>query len=489
MNFSKEYFIDKKDAELAYNFRRLSIRTFVLIIIFLAAVYLINYNQKKELTTAQLLAHTENVISQTEHTISLVKDYETIARGFIITNNEDFLTPVTNTKDSLKKTISNLRNLIKDNLIQQTRIDSLAGYISKKFFVLDHGIELRRDSGLDAVLKLAPTGKGKKYMDTIRMIGNNIQQQEGELLVKRSAENKHAIFINRVTLFVCLLIFFILLIILFWQAGFNLKKYNNRQKEVNSILRQLAGSLMEAQKIAHLGSWEWDIEKNVEKWSDEQFRIFGLEPGSIKVTHELFLDAIHPGDRANVELAIAAAVNTQQLYNTYFRIVQPDGNVRHVHAMGKLYTENGKVCAMAGTTQDITAEVINEKEKTQLAKILHKSNKAARIGWWETDLVTGKRKWSSVTKEIMEVDLSFEPENNFDFLFINNLHSREKMKQVFSNAVLYGTPYDIEFDTVTLKGNLIKVRAIGQPEFEDGKCVKVYGIFQQLASSKQHQPQ
>ena len=257
---------------------------------------------------------------------------------------------------------------------------------------------------------------------------------------------------------------------------------------MNGILLQLAQGLMNAQKIAHLGSWEWKVDTGIEKWSDEQYRIFGYEPGSVNITHELFLNALHPGDRSNVESTIADAVNTQKPYNIYFRIIQPGGTIRHVDAFGEVYVENGKVSVVAGTIQDITTQVMKEKEKTQLAQVLDKTNKAARVGWWEADLLSGKRKWSSVTKEIMEVAEDFEPEGNFSFHFIKDAKSREKMEQAFSDAVLHGKAYDIEIDIVTAKGNMIEVRAIGQPEFEDGQCVRLYGIFQQLTLSKQQQP-
>ena len=488
MIFSKQYFIDQKDAEVAYNFRRLFIRTIFLIIIFFTAVYLINYNQKKQSTAGQLLAHTKDVIYHTEKTVSLVKDYETSARGFTISGKEEFLEPVKNTKDSIEKCLVKLKDYISDNPLQVSSADSLTSYIQKRLNISDYIIYLRRDSSLKSALDYVSSGTGKRCMDTIRVIEKNIVERENQILQQRSVANEKAVVINRITLFACLLLFFVLLIILFWQAWFNLKEYNNRQKEVNGILLQLAQGLMNAQKIAHLGSWEWNVDTGIEKWSDEQYRIFGYEPGSVNITHELFLNALHPGDRSNVESTIADAVNTQKPYNIYFRIIQPGGTIRHVDAFGEVYVENGKVSVVAGTIQDITTQVMKEKEKTQLAQVLDKTNKAARVGWWEADLLSGKRKWSSVTKEIMEVSEDFEPEGNFSFHFIKDAKNREKMEQAFSDAVLHGKAYDIEIDIVTAKGNMIEVRAIGQPEFEDGQCVRLYGIFQQLTLSKQQQP-
>jgi CHASE3 domain sensor protein len=334
VNFSKQYFIDKKDAQLAYSFRRLFIRTIILTVLFLVAVYIINYNQKQALTTGQLLAHTKEVIFQSEKTISLVKDYETSARGFVISGNSDFLQPFINIKDSVKNSIGNLKQLVKDNSSQQASIDSLAGYIHKRFLVSDSSIRLRKESGLTPALQFVSTGMGKRYMDTIRMIESHIQQRENELLAKRALANGRAVIINRVTLVGCLLLFFIVLVILFWQAWFNLREYNNRHREVNIILGQLAKSLMNAQQIAHIGSWEWDVTANEEKWSDEMYRIFGYENTQVKITHALFENAVYLPDREMVRSTIANAIEKKIPYDIFFRVMQPNGTIRNVHALG-----------------------------------------------------------------------------------------------------------------------------------------------------------
>ncbi len=488
MNFKKQYFLDKKDAELAYNFRRLFIRAIVLIIVFLLVVFIINYNQKRAFATAQLLVHTKDVIFQSEKTISLVKDYETSARGFAISGKEEFLEPVRNTKDSIKNAVLQLRRLTSDNPSQQTTVDSLSDYIQKRIIISDSSIYLRKHIGLNSALEFISNGFGKKCMDTIRILEKKIQQRENELLAQSKSANIKATIINQVTLLISLFTFFIVLIILFWQAWFNLKKYNNRQTEVNSILRQLAQSLMNAQKIAHIGSWQWNVITNEEKWSDEQYRIFGYEPGAIPVTHEFFLNAIHPCDRAMVETTIADAVGEKKPYNIRFRIIQPGGALRHINALGEVYLNQQQPEIMAGTMQDITEQIIKEKEKEQLAGMLEKINEVARIGWWEADLITGKRKWSNVTKEILEVMPDFEPGADSDVFFIKEKQSREMMENVFSEAVINGTPYDITLPFVTAKGNSMLARAIGQAEFEDGQCIRVYGVLQHIILQNEFQP-
>ncbi len=74
-------------------------------------------------------------------------------------------------------------------------------------------------------------------------------------------------------------------------------------KQAEEALRKSEGSLAEAQRIAHIGSWELDIVSNTLTWSDEVYRMFGLEPQQFEATYEAFLDNIHPDDREMVNKA------------------------------------------------------------------------------------------------------------------------------------------------------------------------------------------
>jgi PAS domain S-box-containing protein len=127
-------------------------------------------------------------------------------------------------------------------------------------------------------------------------------------------------------------------------------------QQENEILRQRTDSLTEAQRIGHLGNWDWDIVDNSLTWSDEVFRIFGMEPQQQKVTYDLFLQAVHPEDREALEGHVREALEGASTYSMDHRVVQPDGSVRHVHEQGEVRRDGGgKPARMLGTVLDITA--------------------------------------------------------------------------------------------------------------------------------------
>jgi len=114
-------------------------------------------------------------------------------------------------------------------------------------------------------------------------------------------------------------------------------------------------SLANAQHIAHLGNWNWNIVTNELRWSDEVYRIFGLEPQEFGATYETFLDTVHPEDTQLVRDSVDAALYQGASYSIDHRIVLPEGSVRFVHEQAEVtFNESGEPVRMDGTVQDIT---------------------------------------------------------------------------------------------------------------------------------------
>ncbi len=132
-------------------------------------------------------------------------------------------------------------------------------------------------------------------------------------------------------------------------------------RQADATLRSSRLNLQKAQKIAHLGSWERDIETGKEEWSDEMFRVFGFQPGEVEPTYDLFVNSLHPLDRERVLAAIQNTLNTNGPYNAEFRIVLPNGRGKTVLAQGEVYRDlNSRALKMLGTILDIT-----ERKKTE----------------------------------------------------------------------------------------------------------------------------
>ncbi|BAP55662.1 PAS/PAC sensor hybrid histidine kinase [Thioploca ingrica] len=129
----------------------------------------------------------------------------------------------------------------------------------------------------------------------------------------------------------------------------------SNRKQMEEALRRSQENLEKAQQIAHLGSWEWNIQTGEEIWSREQYRIFGYEPGETQASYDLFLNGLHPHDKDKVFEAIDKVLKGKQPYHLEFRIGLPNHEERTVFAQGEVYRDiNGKPIRMLGTVLDIT---------------------------------------------------------------------------------------------------------------------------------------
>ncbi len=134
------------------------------------------------------------------------------------------------------------------------------------------------------------------------------------------------------------------------------------RKQAEEEIRESGESLARAQEIAHVGSWELDLVNDELAWSDEIYRIFGLNPQEFGATYEGFLKSVHPDDREMVNKAYTDSVESKTPYDVVHRILRPDGEVRFVHEKSvDVCDETGKAIRSVGTVQDITERVQTEE--------------------------------------------------------------------------------------------------------------------------------
>ena len=128
------------------------------------------------------------------------------------------------------------------------------------------------------------------------------------------------------------------------------------RKHVEQALQQRDRELIEAQRVARLGSWEWDLVTDVVTWSDQLYRVLGLEPGAAEPSRERFLAQVHPGDRRLAEERLQAALDGGDGFEFETRIVRPDGGQVWVRSGGTVTRDDtGTPVRMRGTALDITA--------------------------------------------------------------------------------------------------------------------------------------
>jgi len=152
-----------------------------------------------------------------------------------------------------------------------------------------------------------------------------------------------------------------------------------RQAEEN--LKQSEAQLAKAQRIASLGSWEWDILQDKILWSEETRRLYGFTAEDHGSEIARCIDRVHPDDRQSVHDALATSAQSGQPYSCDHRVILPDGTIRIMRGIGEVLLDaSGKPVKIIGTTQDITKTKIAEEALRQSEEQLRQSQKMEAVG-------------------------------------------------------------------------------------------------------------
>lgn len=178
-------------------------------------------------------------------------------------------------------------------------------------------------------------------------------------------------------------------IIILGTLSFTYYIYKSRKllKQRETHLATITQSMNKAQSIAQLGSWDWDIKNNALWWSDEIYRIFGLQPQEFEATYEAFLKHVHPDDKEAVNKAVNTALSTKTDYHIIHRVIKKDGSECRVSEEASIkLDEKGVPVHMVGIIHDITQEYEREKALQKSEKEFRDLAENAMIGIYRTDI-------------------------------------------------------------------------------------------------------
>ena len=374
--------------------------------------YAVYKSNQKLLDSQHRKQHLAEERTQIDRILSIAKDIENTSRGFIITNNNAFLEPLSTAKKTVFVAIGQLKQLTGNNKLQQQRIDSINIYMVKLLDFSLKMVKLRSEQGLTSTAIYAYTMQGKYYIDHINQIISIIQQDVLALLKQENYTNEHNIAVfNKFLVIVCISIagFNILLIIaigkyllqnkekenraaelviankeLLFQndekekraeelaiANLELSFQNEERRIAEKNLFQSESRLKEAQAISHIGNFDIDLVKYTDVWSDGMYKIYGIDKGTVTPSIELFLSFIHPDDLEYVTISVNKAYKNCKSFPIDFRFIHESGNIRygHLEAKFKLSKERSP-CRLFGILQDVTELKLAEIERIKMVNDL-----------------------------------------------------------------------------------------------------------------------
>lgn len=220
--------------------------------------------------------------------------------------------------------------------------------------------------------------------------------------------------------------------------------------------------------------------------SDQTKAITGYEPFDIVDNYQLsFAQIVHPDDVQHIETVINEQVALKLPWSVEYRLIALDGNVHWVHEKGQgVYDSQGNVLYLDGFILDITERYNTQLQLYRQQSLLETMSKQGQIGAWEVDLEANTIYWSEEVKAIHEVSDDFEPVITQALDFYKEGEHRDKISELFENAVIRGDSWDVELIIITQTGKERWVKSIGQVELKDERCVRVYGSFQNIDTYK-----
>jgi len=249
----------------------------------------------------------------------------------------------------------------------------------------------------------------------------------------------------------------------------------SRQKRVEQRYVESQERLSLAVESSGLGIWTWDVVSGRVSWSEECYRIHGVEKGQFAGTVEAFADLVHPEDRERVLTAVQAAIAAHAPYVSEFRIVKPTGEVAWVTNRGRAgYASDGTPVSVVGTIGDITA-------LKQTAMALHAALSASRTGTFQWNIVNNSLTWDDELDRLFGLEPGRTVRSLDQFISLVHPDDRAQVAGACERCRTDGADFDLEYRVVLPDGRIrwlydrgLTFRdAAGRPVSMTGACVDI----------------
>jgi PAS domain S-box-containing protein len=242
------------------------------------------------------------------------------------------------------------------------------------------------------------------------------------------------------------------------------------QKTLAELSRELQESkarLEEAQRVAHVGHWEWDLATDVVVWSDETYRIFGLSPQERPMDLATVHSMVQPEDRELVYRAAEEALQSGNPADIEHRLVRPDGEVRTIHSVGTVKRDSsGRAYEMFGTVQDITERKRSEEALKRSQFYLSEGQRIAHIGSWAFD--DSGHYWSDELYKIYGLDPRNGAPTVDEYLALIHPQDRAAMVETIKAMQEEHRGFDQIERIIRPDGQMRYIRAVAVPVMEEG---------------------
>jgi PAS domain S-box-containing protein len=271
------------------------------------------------------------------------------------------------------------------------------------------------------------------------------------------------------------------------------KCVDEERQALSRSLQESKARLEEAQRVAQIGHYEWNLVTNRVTWSAELYRIYGLPPQEGSIDMAMVREMMHPDDREQVFGAAEDVVRGGVTATAEHRVVRPTGEVRTVQAIGTVKRDaSGRAYEIFGTVQDITDRKDAEEERQALSRDLEESKAwleeaqhVAHVGYWVWDLQTNRLIWSDETYRIFGLTAQEGPIDLDKVREMIHPDDREVVFRSAEQAVSIGARADCEHRLFRPSGEMRVVHSLGDLKKDSsGRPYQMFGTTQDITERK-----
>ncbi|HXN47553.1 MAG TPA: PAS domain-containing protein [Bryobacteraceae bacterium] len=272
--------------------------------------------------------------------------------------------------------------------------------------------------------------------------------------------------------------------------GITVLRLRAAHAQAEQALRESEERLRLAYDGAHAGAWEWDLRTNENVWSEELWKVYGIEPHSVKPSYEAWRQVIHPDDRQRAERAVQEAARNGTALEVEFRVRDRDGTERWLLARGRpLRDAAGQAVRFTGIVVDITDRRRAEEDVLQASEQRRLALEAGGLGAWNYHFTTGDVVWDDRCRNLFGIPSGTRIEYNSA---IDRIHpdDRAATTQAVDRAIAGADDgaYHREFRVVWPDGSVHWVSSHGRVYFEgegeNRKAARFVGVNLDITARK-----
>ena len=315
--------------------------------------------------------HSYEINLELERLFSYLKDAETGQRGFLITKDSTFLAPYLTSKKKIDHSFSLVKSYVKNDPSQEDNLRKLEFYISKKQNYLSLTLHMSLTNPLSNKELKKKLVIGKQTMDSVRNQINEMILLEKKTLRGRELYYNDTIEVTPIFVYVTLLITLLLISISYMRITKDLEKL---QASNNSLI-VLNESNNLAEIVGSFGSWRLNIDTKEFTFSDNSYRLLGLEPDAFWTSQENFMKYIHKDDLPAFREATSKMIENGNLAPFTYKVIRKDKKTRYFRTTARIVTNKSGDKILIGTNSDVTEEVLASLSLEQQNIELEASNK------------------------------------------------------------------------------------------------------------------